>query len=475
MAITTTTVKINAGWARTDVIGQLEEAFSWLGWHGDTLTGIATGIISYTGGGTVSTVSTTYEDVEGTSTSGIGTGASFRIYRSSGNINTVHVNRPGYGYTDGETIEISAEDIGGSGAGAGAMEITVAVAGNETPVEYGALNLFYDKDVTPGSSYPWGVMRHTIQENKKFGDTYRGFNISGSTSLTVNVGSAFYPWDDTSTTNKNGYYPNRFAGTSYVDRPNSMTVADYYDRTTDRFSDYYQVNDITFASSTSYDLDLNIFRSSEDPNFAVLSFRHPYLSSTNLNGNTYATFFIHNYTTPLWDLDNLFLGGMTQIIPDPGSDPRLEFRTYMGSYSDNYGRAGFRSAEFGYDYVTSAGDVGRYKSFTYESNSFPGTISRTNATFYLRDSSTIRGQNISSDANFNAVIKGLPINGLFVPVPYYIPDDFVMIDFKYSAPSTNIQQGDTITISPSEIYTVITGSYNQSGSTRGILFCARTV
>jgi hypothetical protein len=53
MAITTITISKSAGWARTDVISQLEEAFIWLGWHGDTLSGIVTGISAYSGGGTV--------------------------------------------------------------------------------------------------------------------------------------------------------------------------------------------------------------------------------------------------------------------------------------------------------------------------------------------------------------------------------------------------------------------------------------
>jgi len=34
MAITTTTITKAAGWARTDVIDQLEQAFTWLGLHG---------------------------------------------------------------------------------------------------------------------------------------------------------------------------------------------------------------------------------------------------------------------------------------------------------------------------------------------------------------------------------------------------------------------------------------------------------
>jgi len=76
---------------------------------------------------------------------------------------------------------------------------------------------------------------------------------------------------------------------------------------------------------------------------------------------------------------------------------------------------------------------------------------------------------------YNSVIKGIPINGNLIPCPYYIPDDFVLIDFKLTASGQDLKQGDTITISGSEVYTVITGSYNKFGETAGILFCARTV
>ena len=56
-----------------------------------------------------------------------------------------------------------------------------------------------------------------------------------------------------------------------------------------------------------------------------------------------------------------------------------------------------------------------------------------------------------------------------------MPDDFVVIDFNIPTSAQDIKQGDTITLSGSEVYTVITGSYNQSNETAGILFCARTV
>jgi len=81
---------------------------------------------------------------------------------------------------------------------------------------------------------------------------------------------------------------------------------------------------------------------------------------------------------------------------------------------------------------------------------------------------------IPDAANYNAVIKGIPLSTVMVPCPYYIPDDFVLIDFSYDYPNANIQQWDTVTISGSEIYTVITGSYSNATKTQGILFCART-
>ena len=75
------------------------------------------------------------------------------------------------------------------------------------------------------------------------------------------------------------------------------------------------------------------------------------------------------------------------------------------------------------------------------------------------------------------VIKGLPLCSRMLPCPYYIPDDFVLIQFDYNATSANIQNGDTVTISGSEVYEVITGSYDSDdgGRTKGILFCARVV
>ena len=147
-----------------------------------------------------------------------------------------------------------------------------------------------------------------------------------------------------------------------------------------------------------------------------------------------------------------------------------------------------RSAEAGYMSWNSDGYVsthGVMETF-YKSTNNQDSYSRSYAWIYVRNN-TQDNPNINrsdggyggmdtlpNSSNYNAVVKGIPLQSTFIPTPYYMPDDFVLIDFHHDAPSANIQQYDTVTISGSEVYTVIQGSYNQTGSTDGILFCART-
>jgi len=72
MAITTTTISRAAGWARTDAIGQMGEALSYLEWHGGAISGLVT-FTTYSGGGTVGSSSSDYYCVNQTSTDGSGT------------------------------------------------------------------------------------------------------------------------------------------------------------------------------------------------------------------------------------------------------------------------------------------------------------------------------------------------------------------------------------------------------------------
>jgi len=648
MAITTTTIGINTGntgtWSSADVIPQFEQAFAWLGWHGDTKTGLCVGISTITGGGTLPSVSVAYEDVEPISTTGIGTGASFYVARTSGVIHEIFVNRPGYGYTGGEVVTLSAEDIGGSGNGATNMTVKVAVAGtiantvgyavtltdlyvasgtdrngvvsgqattitikegdtltftnnqssgsyginivwnatkttnasdtnrvfnvsgqsnsntlggvtSWTPLPgqagtyfvnnsfsgsfygtvapeiivlpadpaditytgFGSTATFYSKDIDNGNN-DYGILRHTIQSNKKYGDTYRTilFQHNNASNIYFGAGSGYFPsFFSTDARYSGGHaFGRRFAGTRYLD----LNLYDIRSGENDLLTSTNIRNylpggrssyPITTGGNTQYQLDLNIFRSSLDPKFAVFSFKAPYKPSSHISGNTYGTFIFHNFTTDIWDLDDVFLGGLTQIFAEgDGSvtQPFISLRSQLTGLCADFsssGRSSYSSkriAEFGYaPQDTDDSDGFNVLSGTiafadYSSITYPQTnLLNFNRIYYRNSNIPIRtkggGNNsgnsderngnasISSNADFNAVIKGIPLNSTFVPSPYYIPDDFVLIDFDYGVPNANIQQGDTITISGSEVYTVITGSYNNTNSsrTRGILFCARTV
>ena len=513
MAITTTTITKAAGWARTDVIDQLEQAFTWLGLHGTQITGLVTSITEYDGGGTVGSAGTDYYDVPSSTTTGIGTGATFNVYRSSGSVNQIYVNRPGYGYTDGEQVTISADDIGGSGAGAVAIGITVAVDGGATPVGYGSTNQFFDKNFTPfsDSGRPWCVLKQDFDTSKRFGVTYRGFKVYSDYQLQIMSGSSFYPYDINNTSDKGGAIRDSFRGTrllDVVDHSTSSNVSlDYDIYTQGQFSPI--LDSFRYASSnspTTHDLKLNIYRSSIDTDFAVLSYNQPSVSGS-LNDSTFSTFIIHNFDSNLWDLDEVFSAGITQIICDPatsqinGDTAVLGFRTALvGNYYPNgtYLLC-TRSAEAGWsqirdqnshygsalqNYNIASSQTNYTNSVDVGQNSWE-TIRNGEATIYSRNGGLKNeGELTTSNSYFGnrypittytSVIKGIPINGNLIPCPYYMPDDFVLIDFKLTQSGQDIKQGDTITISGSEVYTVITGSYNKYNETAGILFCARTV
>jgi len=651
MAITTSTFTVNAGWAKSSIITQMESAMTSLGWNDGTETGQIIGIGTFFGGGTKA-VTEIYQDIRQKSTSGIGTGASFFVYRDTSNVRYVLVNRPGYGYTGGELVVLDGDAIGGISNGAADLSFKVCVnetltggttgtastitvtgltftggiykyvfdgsdrngaigvgqtimvvnegdivsiassysgiypptlalpfpvvdsavwgstavqttgqiagiapsisfgstsvfrpkigqagtyvfktsgnnlggightlgelviqpwdgSGTQTPVGVGSTSAFLDKKLSV--TFPWGVQKHQIQENKQYGSTYRGFvehtdgflDIVTFNGYSSYFGGEYYGNTDTLNQNSSNRHggtaePRRIAGTSGLDFPhwNSTSIlsagVSFENYASTLTSQYNRLARINHGNNTGYTLDLNLFKSGLDPRFVVFSYKSPDLSSTHLTSNTFDTWFFHNFTTNIWDLDHVFLGGLTIIIPTTGNttDPKITFRTFFTNQDpDNYTSATKRMAEFPYSQYTgySVSNFGTYADWTVESTSYPQPISINTARMYYRsndnplgftggtDNDTSVQGRVSPEANFNAVIKGLPLNGQLLPVPYYIPDDFVLIQFDYPLASANIQQGDTITISGSEVYTVITGSYNQTTFTRGILFCARTV
>ena len=493
MAISTNTFTINANYTKADMINQLEDAFTWLGWHDKCdHTGLVTGFVDYgmyqddVPNNTSGTQYVYYYSAEQTSTTGVGTGASFYMRRYYGNPQITYVNKPGIGYTNGEFLSFAPGEasIKESGIGWGC---TVFV----DPVSYGTThNGFYTKNVDPNVSYPYGVLRHKIQDNKKYGVTYRAFQATSLTQIEMGAGPFFHPLDvdaDGDGIQHGGYSSSgnvpRFCGEYQLDvgwNFNDSYGTEYPNPKSSRFIG--QDSAQTVASSNNFQLDLNVFRSGIDTNFCVMSYRQPTKSSTKLRDNTYLTFIPHNFTTPVWDLDYVCLGGISIIEPNTNESQSctLTIDTIpLGSASYPYYND--RIAEAAYDWKNDGIEAKYTSNLAYGS---PDTYTYAyNPRLYNRDanyntnSQTGYGATHTIDpaANYNAVVKGVPLNAMMVPSPYNMPEDFGLIDFVYDAPSVNIQQGDTITISGTEVWTVIHGVYNQTTKTRGLLFVARKV
>ncbi len=484
MAITTYRQTAAPGWATTSVIYQLEAAFAQLGWHGGSVSGIVTGISGYSGQTQVGSSSTAFFDARpksGGTNIGVGDTCSFYVARSGGNVYQVYVNRGGHGYADGDNLVIDGEAIGGGN------DMTVTALVDETT--YGSTSTFYDKDVTNGSSYPWGVLRIENDNTKVYGDSYFGFQAD-STKLYFTSGTSFYPYDDDSAYDKGGRYANSFRGQQYQDVSSDPTGTGNRLRTAS-LNTQIDIANFEYAESNSFTLEMNVYRSGIDNNFAVFSFKHPDKSSSSIDNNTYGTFFLHKFSHSLLNFDELSLGSMTYFDPvyRDMSGAHHEMHTVLGTGSDT-GNDDWMGRQFLMGWST--GSV-YYSMNTYlrdyiHASTYPIHRGNDQRRHYYRNNTYSEYNNFRGDLGFqdytnkspdilnhNAVIKGIPLSSHMVPCPFYLPDDFVLINFDHASPSQNIQQNDTITITEgSEVYTVIDGAYNQTDRTRGVLFCART-
>ena len=484
MAITTYRQTAAPGWATTSVIYQLEAAFAQLGWHGGSVSGIVTGISGYSGQTQVGSSSTAFYDARpksGGTNIGVGDTCSFYVARSGGSVYQVYVNRGGHGYADGDNLVIDGEAIGGGN------DMTVTALVDETT--YGSTSTFYDKDVTNGSSYPWGVLRIENDNTKVYGDAYFGFQAD-STKLYFTSGTSFYPYDDNSIYDKGGRYANSFRGQQYQDVSNDPTSTGNRLQTTS-LNTSIDIANFEYAESNSFTLEMNVYRSGIDNNFAVFSFKHPDKSSSSIDDNTYGTFFLHKFSHSLLNFDELSLGSMTYFDPvyRDMNGAHHEMHTVLGTGSDS-GNDDWMGRQFLMGWSTGSlyYSMNTFLRDYIHASTYPIHRGNDQRRHYYRNNTYSEYNNFRGDLGFqdytnkspdilnhNAVIKGIPLSSHMVPCPFYLPDDFVLINFDHASPSQNIQQNDTVTITEgSEVYTVIDGAYNQTDRTRGVLFCART-
>jgi hypothetical protein len=394
-------------------------------------------------------------------------------------------------------------------AALGGHTITVTGLGPSftNATEFGSSTEAVWKDNPQGALHPYCVCRNVIDATKRYGITYTTFQMYDQYRLRIGRYSGFFPGgtEYPARTNARGYnynfygdatldmywdkywrvYEPGWRGDGELDYVGSASWYSYDWQSDDTFGHRVGGDYITIADSNAtnaFSLDLITYQSGIDPNFVIYGWRQPNLSSTYLTGNNFDVWFLHDYTAPtLWDYDYLYMAGLTEI--NPSGSGTINFNHYfsgMCQSDDDYVR---RSAESGFLARTNSSTSSNQTHFYNHNSSYSTRVAglyNSGVKRYFRDAALVpndvtgSSSTIDSVTDYNAILKGLPLSQEAAPIPYYIPDDMVILDFSITTPSANIQPGDTITVSASEVYTVITGAYGQTGETKGILMCART-
>lgn len=205
---------------------------------------------------------------------------------------------------------------------------------------------------------------------------------------------------------------------------------------------------LTIASSPYVSTTLRTRQSALDTNFASFAF---FEGNNNRN-----PFFFSKYdsaTQPWADYNDVFLGGITEVFQSPlfnTSDAGILFRQRM-SLPKRVAEAGYGN----YNIANTAAFTNTYfRTVTGNRVLTAPAAAYDDLALYSRQTGDIQ----TSVTTTIPVFKTLPINPHFVPVPYYLPNDFVMVEIPWGNPSI----GDTITVSPTEIYTIIQVATNQT-------------
>jgi plastocyanin len=346
------------------------------------------------------------------------------------------------------------------------------------------------------------ILRLENDANKTYGTTYFGIRFNNNDyQIGFLTGSQWdtLGWDPSSTTySRQG----RFGGVVGLDKPSIWNGA--LDQNTELFAHY---NIATSATPTQYPLRIVVHRatSPQDTNFATITF----VQTINSIDYSYLTFSLlkgPSVGNGVWDLNYVWNGSWLVVSTgsEGGEAVRLEthfpYETY-GSLENNSGNSLRRESFFGYrrdqtnentnrfiDYYTNniyglSGDSSQYKTGYYRNSSYDDyQINQQNSTNYnINDA--IQTVSVSSSADYYRPFKGIPLNTNMMPCPYYLPDDFTIIQFSVTPGATAFRVGDTITVSGSEIYEIVQVYYTTNNTaldgiadntSKGIAFCART-
>ena len=427
-----------------------------------------------------------------------------RIYRGNqwfhqAYIVGVTINSVGSGWTDGDSFTIPGTAIGGASP---ANDLVFGTNTDETSnnaadgiASIGVTNLgagsnFWQKH--PQGYY--GVARVEHDAAKAYGTTYYGFGFDPDNDYQLCV-----------TSGSNFDWLNR-AGINYLNTTSDSTHFGVYEGEVglDYSNNYQNVrrhcndNDyriFSYASNstpTAYPLQIRVYRAQapQDTNFAIIQFAQV------INGivQTYATFTLakgSGFGAGVYDLDYVYQDALTSIgtgtreIYFQYGDTGYEYyRDYKEPANLSSGVTKCRAATYGY--LRDTDDSNSVRVFTYFTCNIDTNNNSTNdvVTYYRNNAyDNYNGKSISASADYYKPIKGLPISNKLLPCPYYLPDDFVMLQVATTPGLVAFRTGDTVTVSGSEVYEIIEASYQsqQNGldnvnnnSTIGMLFMART-
>ncbi len=444
-----------------------------------------------------------------------------RIYRDTystdqGRPSAIMICSEATGWSDNEVFTIPGTAIGGaspandivfgantdetsSGAGDGKPSIITTNLGS-------GANMFQKH---PDGYY--GVLRLEHDASKKFGVTYWGFALhTDNYRITLKSGS---DWSYLNRLGKHYNYSSSYDNEGYFGCMAGEKGLDFQGGHNDlervhTYETYH--NYATSSTPTNYALKIRYFKTNapQDTNFAVIQF----IQTINAIDYAYFTFSLpkgSTYGGNVWDLDEVWNGTYThyrtyweQQNYGNTKGKYIEMRYITPGYE--YGNSGphaeptltsslAREANYGYMRTT----VGEFVASTiYNSNIDTHNQTSNNEVYSYFRSNTYDKVNDGEDReqtkanrvhsvgiDYYKPIKGLPVNNQLVPCPYYLPDDFVMIQAEVSPGATNFLPGDTVTISGSEVYTIIIAD-NQNNLTgldgvanntaNGMIFAART-
>ena len=420
-------------------------------------------------------------------------------YYDGGELLGIYILNVAEGWTTGESFTVPGDQIGGSTP---THDVTFGIQTDETSnnardgicqivtTSLGAGSNFFQRT---DNGY-FGTARIENDATKKFGTTYYTFGIHTDAQpykMWVSSGSMVH-WLNrygTTTGSTNGANYIYHSGRRGLDYQSDISYP------TNSNTNWTSMNFATATTPTAYPLKIYSYRAQapQDDNFAMIQF----VQTINEVDQQYATFYLHKGNTigtNIYDLDHVWQG----CIGTWGNSGRTLYHyTWPPNYRYNYSGAGdepadtntlAREAFYGY-YRDSQGRYIPLFTDRYSCNIDTDNDHSADAVPYFRDTTyedvTTNGTtySVNSAANYYRPVKGIPLSRKMMPIPYTLPDDFVLLQVSTSPGLTNFRPGDTITISASEVYEVVRAAWqtNQNSldnqdnsSSMGILLLART-